>query len=290
MFSKNFLYPFVFLVIVLITFLTRTEINQSVGWTYPYCSGAANLDFSLKWEIDPNEYAVVSKMHQDEYRSHRHIVSENPIIYEYNNFGYVLIVFIARNLFFWMGDLNSVILLQILVHAFISISIIKRLNSKLLAPLFLFLYAVNPFVSHFVTFPFYYFWAVIPSYIFLLLFFRKKSFTYELFYLLPLLYFAYIIRPTTILIIFFFLFYQIILDKSKFRLSALSSLIVFSALAFLLSSTPSTLGRRGQQSTIWHTAYIGLGAYPNKYGIQLSDEFAFTKYHKETGIGMSSNP
>jgi hypothetical protein len=288
--SKSFLqqaiYPALFLVIVAACFFGRTSKMQSVSWTYPYASGAANLSMSLDWKISPEEYYKIANMPADVYRSYRHMASPSAISNDHNNLGYVLVIFAARNIFFWMGDLNATVLLQILLHAIFSISIIRNLRNDRQRAFFFFLYALNPVITGFVTFPFYYFWSVVPCYFFCILYLKKKKPHYELLYIVPLLYLAFLIRPTTILVSLAFFVLLLSFDHTRFRMQGIFALLCFCLMCVFLKKAPG--GK--QESAVWHTAYIGLSAYPNKYNINLSDEFAFGQYAQEKNITISTNP
>lgn len=285
--QKKILLPLVFIVVVVSSFLFRNHAVQSINWTYPYASGAANISFPLQWRISASEYDSLVKLGPREYMAHRHQRTPETIINEYNSFGYVLVVFIARNVFFFAGDMDATVWLQILVHALIVVSIFSMLDKRKRI-LFLLLYGVNPFVLHFVTFPFYYFWTVVPCYFFCWAYLGKKQAGYWLLPATIALYLSFLIRPTTVFVIAGFYLWLFIRAGKRMRVFTGTCFLLFVCGAIAFNGKPKHAVK--DESTLWHTAYIGFGAYTNPDSIKLSDESGYEAYFKATGKSISTNP
>ena len=144
------------LLIALMAFVFRNESLQSANWSFPYFSGAANFERPFDWRISPSEFEKVSQMSVEEHRSYRYVATSETIPNTINSYGYVLVALAARSMFFWVGDIQSVIMLQVLVHIGISLLFMAYLlESRLQRGLFFVVYAVNPLVLHIATFPFF---------------------------------------------------------------------------------------------------------------------------------------
>lgn len=260
----------------------RTGAMQSVSWTYPYFSGAANFQRPFDWRISPSEYREVKGLEASEYLAHRHQRRSDTVLNSSNNYGYVLVVAAARTMFPWWGEGEATIALQILCHTLIVILIQLALRSPFQKAGFLAAYGMNPFILHFVTFPFYYFWAVIPSAVLALFYLKRRISLPAVCAAVLVLYLAVLIRPSTIfvaLLVFALIFY------SGNRLAAVIAGLTFMAMTLLTSGH-----KEGKTSPVWHTAYVGLGAYSNTLGISLADESAFESYTRSTGTAVSTDP
>jgi hypothetical protein len=285
---KKILQYFIIVFLILVSsFLFRNEKIQSVNWTYPYTSGAANLSYPFLWKIGIDEYKVVSKLSNKDFSAFNHKASNNTIIYNYNNFGYVFIIYIARNLFPNIGELNAVVVFQILIHCLLSISIFRLLSFRK-GVLFTLLYSINPIVIHFVTFPCYYFWTIIPCYFFISFYLKKKELNFWLIPIGLVLYLSFLIRPTTIFVIIGY--YVFVFIKSARNTKILTALSFSILLCLILCFDGKKKFSRPQESAIWHTAFIGIGAYQNNYNVSMNDESGYNKYLENTGKVISTNP
>lgn len=266
--------------IVFAALLFRNPGGQAVNWTFPYFSGAANLESPGEWRINPEEYAAVRDMPADEYRGHRHQASDASVEYSFNNYGYVLVVAAARSVFGWMGEGDAVVALQIAVHAALSLALVALLGGWLRRGIFILFYAVNPVVLHVVTFPYYYFWTVVPCALLALLWLRRERIGYWILAIAPLLYLSYLIRPP---VLFVCLLAFAVAFRPGQRLVTLCAGAAF-ALLVLFANVQT-------YSSPWHTAYVGIGAYDNPYGIDGPfDENGYAYYERVTGRAMDSNP
>ena len=282
--SKRFVGFFAAILITISAFVFQNPNNQSINWTFPYFSGAANFSRLFDWQISPSDYEIAAKLSSQDYRRYKHQRTRNTVKENYNNYGYVFVVIVATRLFPFLGDIQSVILLQVIVHLGISLfMIVLFLRSPFQRYGFLFLYAANPLVMHFVTFPYYYFWMFIPSTCFIIWWTRSDWRIYSLPAMLPLLLFSLLIRPTTVfLCALIYLAAAFYATSSWERIVAIASGFAFIVGVFLISGTD---GRSPA-----HAMYIGLGAYPNNVGVKkLSDDEGYRFFCSKTGVTIDTN-
>jgi len=285
--NKFFLFSVTILFNILSILMFKNNNIQSINWTFPYISGAANFDKLFDWKISPSDYKIAKSLTISEYKNYKHKKTKVLVDNTVNNYGYVLVALISRNLFPFKGDLNGIVLFQIIVHISISLFLILFVfNDNLERFGFLFLYSVNPLIIHFVTFPFYYFWMFIPSFLFIILI-KKEAWRNTLIYIaIPLILFSLFIRPTTILLVVFFYFVAFLLAKTmlnKFR-TIFAFLLLTTSFFFISSFFKSN-------ASPWHTMYVGIGAYNNDLGInKLSDEEGFIYFQNRTGINIDTDP
>jgi hypothetical protein len=268
----------VILLIIVAVLIFRHPGMQGVNWTFPYFSGAANFKSIYDWQISPSDFEKVSKMDAAEYLSYRHQSTDDTIRNVVNNYGYVLIALTARSIFPWMGDGNAVVLLQVIAHILIVLVILSLLCTTTQRLSFFILYAINPVVLYFVTFPFYYFWTVLPCFMLALVWLRGGRVG---FWIVPIglsLFLAFLVRPATLFVCL--LVFGIAFWKDRI-IPPLVALLLFIALAINASS--------GVSNSPWHTIYVGVGAYKNPYGIELSDKSGFKYYKQMTGQTITTN-
>lgn len=283
--------PSVFIFILMVTMVAvslhffSNAKHQSINWTFPYFSGAANFEEVFVWQISPSDFERAKLLTPAEYKKYRHKPTEDKITYSYNNYGYVLVAILSRNLFPFVGDLQGVIYLQILVHffsCFFLICITLKTRTQRLG--FIFLYAANPLVIHFVTFPFYYYWLFLPSFVFAIFILKPEWRRWCVFAAIPLLLFSHLIRPTSIFLAgCAFIIAVRLATRVLEKFLASTALAVFTFSAFYVSTL--------FQGSPWHTIYIGLGAYENNFGVsRMSDEQGFEYFRQKTGVLLSTNP
>ena len=107
---------------------------------------------------------IVKDLSVDEYRNYKHNKTEDVIENNVNNYGYVLVALVATKILPWIGDIQAVIVIQIVVHVLFCVALVLfSFVNSFQRYAFILLYAANPIVIYFVTFPFYYFWMFIPS-------------------------------------------------------------------------------------------------------------------------------
>lgn len=260
-------------------FVFRNSGGQSVDWSFPYFSGAANLAVG-GWRVSPAEYAAVRGIEPADYRAHRHERTTDTVEYTFNNYGYVWVVAAARTLFGWMGDGNAVVTLQVVVHIAVALALFAMLWTPLRRCTFFLLYAVNPVVLHIVTYPYYYFWSVLPCALLAVTWLQRERIGA---WILPIavgLAFSYLIRPP---VLFVCLLVLVVAFRPGQRAVTLAAAGLFAALLFF--------GAARTYSSPWHTVYVGIGAYENPYGIDGPlDERGFDYYRDTTGVVIDMNP
>lgn len=254
--------------------------SQAPSWMYPYFSGAANLGLDLVWRVDMSGFADFANMtysQQMDYRFGRAELS-NLAAYSVLDKGYVYLIWVARNLLFWLPPIKAILWFQILFHVASSLWVASRLGTRRRQIIFVLAYAVNPVVLHFVTFAYHYYWQVIPSLAWFWYETRDDARTSRELYLLALvLSAAFLIRQSTAIVSLLILAYAAWRHK---RAAAWGAVAGFLAVA-MIAKNPSQP---------WHTAYVGIGAYPNNAGIELDDESGYKMFRESTGIQINTAP
>lgn len=258
---------------------------MSVSWTFPYFSGAANFTRLFDWQISPVDFDLASKLSPRGYLQYIHVRSSLTTSYVLNSYGYVLIILVSRFLFSGLGDIQGVIYLQVLVHVGLCLIFVTFIfadyKSRLLFSL---LYAANPVVIYFVTFPFYYFWLCIPSICLAVLLIKPKWSSWVVAGSTPVLLLSLLIRPTPIFLSLLFYAFAFRLVRQHLRTIYLPCLSVFVAGIILFSAV-------NPRQAPWHTMYVGLGAYANHVGVRtLSDDEGYSYYFSKTGQRISTDP
>ena len=80
-------------------------------------SGAANFNTLFHWQISPSDYAFAQQLNDFDYRQYIHKASGDTVDYSLNSYGYVLIALVSRIIFASFGDIQGVIIFQVIVHA-----------------------------------------------------------------------------------------------------------------------------------------------------------------------------
>ena len=268
------------------SFLFNTDRAQSAVWFGPYLSAAANVGWG-EFRYDLDETIAFRDMTAEERRAYRFKHSDRLIPYKNNAVGYSYVAFAATSLFPWLPDVQALELLQILLHVGLSVWVIALLGTQVQRLLFLVLYALNPVVLYFVTFPFYYFMQAIPSFALLILLIAKsrglrpQSVATSVAFLAgaAALAIVYLTRPTTIgAIAGFFLLAVFVVGP---RWVVAGGLVLFVALAHS--------GPAPSDNNPWHTAYIGVGAYPNDYVEAFNDNVGYALYEEKTGVPLNAS-
>jgi hypothetical protein len=254
-----------------------TAFRQSTVWNGPYLSAAANLSWPLAFNIDNGEIQIFNAL-DDTWDEDRYRFGKSATLthYQYNDLGYVYLIWVAKKSFPFAGDQQAIILLQALVHLLLCGLLLYDAHfSKSWRVLFFVLYAINPLILKYVVFNHYYFWQSVPSLLLLVVAHRRVQ-PALLWTGLVLWPWALLARTTGLLaapLIVYFLY-----RHYGYRLTLLA--VVYCLVVGVVFFKPS-------EKNIWHTAYIGTGAYQNPYGIKLSDEEGFALYQKAYGQPLS---
>ena len=266
--------------IVMCSLLFWNPRSQSPSWIFPYFSGAANLGLDLAWRVDMSTYKNFESMSYSQQMAYRFLRADpsNLIDYSVLDKGYIFIIWVAQNLLFWLPQIKAVIWLQICFHVLSSLWVLKQLKARHRQIVFVLVYAVNPVVLHFVTFAYHYYWQVIPSLAWFYCESKHANQSSRYVYLVALVLTAtFLIRQSTIIVSLFILGYM------AWRRKTFASWIVIAC--FL---TFAIIAKNPSQP--WHTAYVGIGAYPNNAGIELSDESGYQLFKNKTDIKIDTTP
>jgi hypothetical protein len=237
----------------------------------PYLSASVHYKFGQLFLINIEEVKEFCNLDETQKELKYHFKKEGNVYYNHNPVGYIYFIMLGKLIFGkFFGDAQCVVWLQILTHLIICYLIWIRLNSARLKLLFLIFYFWNPLILYFVSFNFYYFWQVIPCFAFLILWLDKKI-NLTIIFLILSMPFILCTRPTLLFVVLGFFVYLGFLTKWYWGL--LGSVFCFAV--FLIIYAPNN-------KNPWHSAYIGLGAYPNKQGIVLSDESGYKLYENVT--------
>ncbi|AII13938.1 hypothetical membrane protein [Campylobacter iguaniorum] len=252
----------------LMLYLMNFHQTQSSVWVAPYLSAASNFNFSsLTMYIDQSQIDYFSQLTREEQFKFNFEKSENIVQYEYLAIGFYFIAIIATKIFFFLGDLESIQLLQQLIHIGISILILNQFSINRNKLLFLFFYTLNPIILYFVNFPYYYFWQFLPAAIFIYYYLSNKKIGNIIFLMAFVMFIAYIIRPTILFFALFFFIWFAIKENLK------KSIVAIIFFLWLINCFQSySFGP-------WHTMYIGIGAYNNDFDIKLSDTSGFDYFN-----------
>ena len=278
---KKYLTKVNLLMIVIIYIALRlTDFNQLMTsyWVGPYLSATVNFDWStFSLFVNWDEIKIFTNLVANEMFQYQFVLTDNLAPYDYLAKGLVLILIFAKKLFFWQGDLEALQTLQYIVHISFSLFVMTQLlTHRYQKVLFLILYSLNPIILYFVNYPFYYFWQVIPSLLFIYWYFNQAK-TGNLIYIFSIIFaLIYLTRPTVLfLVILFYIFYS-------FKDSLKKALVGFFIFMILINLAPSlSIGP-------WHTMYVGIGAYPNDYGIELDDNSGYNYYNQIIGKEVNS--
>lgn len=258
---------------------------MGLDWTFPYFSGAANFDRLFEWRISPSDYQLAQQLSPADYIRYRHQAMADTIPYGLNSYGYVLVALFARALFQGVGDAQSVIALQLAVHALISaLFLVWFFADSRSRVAFVVLYVANPLVIYFATYPFYYFWLCLPSACCAALLLRPGWARQILLLATPLLLLALLIRPTTFFLCLLVYGFACRALPGRRRFIVVPALAVFIAGVIAMSALNPRLPP-------WHTMYVGLGAYANVSGVStLSDGEGYRYFAERTGVEISTSP
>lgn len=277
--QKWFIYPILAGVISLFASIFDNERQMSAVWTVPYFSGSVNYKADPGWTFSPSDYLTYDKLSTSEKEQYKFKEATDLVQYDHNPIGYLHVITIARYVFFWMGDIKAVEWLQILAHILTTILILESMSKLPQKLAFVLLYGLNPLILYVVTFPFYYYWQVIPSIILIVFMFKEFNINWLWVVVVSIILgFIVSVRPTT-LFVSALCFIGFISHRMKFfAVMGIALLLLF---GFFFSADGTT-------KNPWFTMYVGLGAYPNKYVQELTDNSGYILYEKNTGQKLSA--
>jgi hypothetical protein len=238
----------------------------------PYLSAAADYRLGQLFMIDTAEVNRFRNLDDIQKELAFTFKEKGTYYYNHNPVGYIYFIQLGKFIFGrFSGDAQSVVWLQLLAHLICSSLIWVRLKSDAARVSFGLLYIVNPLILYFVTFNFYYFWQVIPCLGVLLLWMDKKV-SWIAIAIVLIMPFMLATRPTLFFVAL--LFFALLGYYSRWYWGIAASIGCILVFSFIYAPN---------KKNPWHTAYIGLGAYPNKLHIPLSDESGYQLYEHVTG-------
>lgn len=256
-------------------------------WSVPYFSGSVNSNLTGTWNFAPSDVQILKHLkglsiYFYEFEKAKDINDLQS--YGFNTTGLLYIIKFAHFLFPFLGQIGSLVLFQLITHAIITYLFMSKFKSHFTRLLFLALYGINPFILYEVTMPFYYYWAVLASVGGLLIFLEPKAPTIKIILFFFLIIIAYFIRPTTLPVAMFCI---VFIGIRKRFFTALLLIIVFGVTIYGYNSFFNKTINYGP----WHTAFVGIGAYPNPYPYlyNLSDDRGYDRYKAITGKSMNSS-
>lgn len=254
--------------------------SQTSAWIYPYFSGAANLGLDFAWKIDAAAYPGFAQLPYAGQLGYEFVRGQPGDLTPYSilDRGYVFIVWIAQVLFFWLPSIKAVLWFQVVFHIVSVLWVLSLLSSTRQRLIFFLAYGVNPLVLHFVTFAYHYYWQVVPALLWLAYEARDGiRLERRIYWMVAVMMTVFLVRQSTLPLSLFMLGYWIWKERTVHAWMALLAMLVF----VLLVKNPSQP---------WHTAYVGLGAYPNAGGIELSDESGYSRYKELSGTQINTVP
>ena len=260
--------------------------GMSTVWSVPYFSGAANTQWGGEWlfaPMDVQNYKAISgfDIYLYEFQSYP---SSELASYTYNTTAYLYLVKIAHTIFPFLGQVGAIVLLQLVVHLAIVVSVNSKIPGAAYKLLFVFFYAINPLILYITLMPFYYFWSVLGSAGALLIFLSPRSNIFKVLGLVSLIVIGFLTRATVFPLIVFVV--MALLYYRQFISAAVAVAWVFVVVFLYNAHINQTVGYGP-----WHTAFIGIGAYPNPYPYlyDLSDDRGIERYESLTGTELSTS-
>ncbi|MDJ1497467.1 hypothetical protein QNI19_31300 [Cytophagaceae bacterium DM2B3-1] len=271
--KKNIFIIVVLFFTCLACYFFNNPVQMSPIWTAPFFSAATNFEMGKGFRISESDCWHFKYMPASDREYYHFQESDSLSNYNHNPIGYVYFIIVAKKIFFWQSDIQAVESLQILIHILISLVLLWSARSWAEMWLYTLLYAVNPLIIYFVTFPFYYALQAIPT-IFAVgyLINKKLKYQYGSFFIAVIMAFVFLSRPTTLFVCLFVLLFFFLKEK---RVYSISAVLLF--IATILVFNTST------KKNPWHTFYIGIGGYPNPYMSGLTDNNGYLLYQTKTG-------
>ena len=270
--------PILLFIVLAIPF--RNTRMQHPIWVVPYTSGAANWSPGQPWKVALGDDII----YKDKSIEQRWVDVAQPaqdasklIEFSAHDEGWMWVLWFTRKIFPFLGDLQGVVLLTVILHLAFSALILNRLNPGWQRYLFTLIFICNPITLHLVTFPYYYYWQAFPSLLAIILWqYRDKVNIWHLPGIALFLALCIAVRPNVIFICVLVLALTLYFIR---HWVAYLSLILFT-LCFL--SIPKA------NKMLWHTVYAGLGAYPNNDSLYLSDESSYASFKNKTGVTLDT--
>lgn len=271
-----------FLLLLTITFffiILNNNQQQSFAITYSYFSGAANSSLT-EWKISIDDQILNQDKNNKIDSFYKFTKSINTVNNSENDFGYIIWIKIAKFLFPWFGDINSIKILQFIIH--ILIFYLFYMHLKNFNKILIFIgFGINPIFIYYALFPFYYYITLLPVCLFILFKYNNINDIRFHYLFFAFLFLTAISRSTIIFLIFPYL---IIYLNRKISFKHLILLLIIFFVTYLYFYT-------SYFKSLWHTAYVGIGGYSNNLGINsLDDSHALNLYKSITNEPFTQIP
>lgn len=254
--------------------LFHTQDHQAAHWRGAYFSMAANLTSDGRFLVDTTEINLFDQLPADQqatYRFHRSLTHQ-PTEYVFMQIGYGYICALARRVWPWGGDGQAVTMLQVAVHTGLCVWLLWLLPAGWRRWAFLLGYACNPFIIRYVTYDFYYFWQVIPSFLLVGTYLNGRMPWQNGLWLGLLIGLLFVVRPA--MMGTFVALGSLWAYQRQVRLLTVTTVLAVGVAAFLY---------RPVLSAPWRPVYVGVAAYQNPYMNTLSDRAIYDLYMTKTG-------
>ncbi len=258
----------------------HNTLMQHPIWVVPYTSGAANWSIGQPWKVAIGDDIIYRQKTIEERWTDVASPTTQPeklIEFSAHDEGWMWVLWFTRKIFPFLSDLRGAVLLAIILHLGLSSAILNYLNPGTSRYIFTIVFVANPLIIFYLTLPYYYFWQAFPSLLLVIVwFYREKIKVWQTPVIALFLALCVAIRPNTIFISIAILLLLIYFSRHWMNYV---SLVLFTVCFCFMPKT---------NKMPWHTVYAGLGAYPNNYGLYLSDESSYASFRKKTGISLNA--
>jgi len=251
----------------------NNERTMHPHFSASYLSGAANLSLAdTSFRVDPMQIGEFVRADPAQQGGLSFANSEDSVLYPHNPVGYAHFVRLSTTVFPFLGDIHAVELLQIALHVLTTLMVVSWLPRASHRVGFLVLYGLNPVVLHFVTFPFYYCLQALPAILVIRYLVGAGPLGRWFTVAAAASYMVFLTRPSVALLVAAYFSIALLHER---RPELLRAALVVAALHLFLYHPTS--------KDPYFTMYVGLGAYPNSYGIELADQSAYDLYEQRLG-------
>ena len=260
----------------------RNQGSQTAGCTAPYLSGAANWHPFEEWKVDPGCVREMGQLPRAERTAHVFQPARDPAtLVEFKSMdpGWMWSLWFSKAIFPFLGDLAGAVALSLILHLLLGSTVFFLIRDPAQRGLFVLLYLANPLVVHVVTFPYYYAWQAHASCAVLLLFLIPRE---RLLKVAPVIWsflaLCVAVRPSVSLLVLGAAGWFVWHHRARWIAWAQVGLLLAAIFSLPKVNKP-----------FWHTAYVGLGAYPNSHGLYLSDDMGREFSRQKLGVAWSAD-
>lgn len=256
---------------ILILIIGLFSFNKTYQHALPYyISASNNYSFGEMPKYNSEEIKIFNDGNSGVYSVSKglYTFSNNPKLHTkseiIDHFGYafshgfVIYIKICRFFFGWLGDLNSLIITNFLIHIIIFNFVYFSINDRYEKLFFIMLFGMNPLLLKLATFPYYYYPVSLISGVVFFIKDKKNSL------IIPGLIVSIILSLIRITILPLLIF--AILRIKKIKINIIFIPLIISIYLYLNKFTYGYYDP-------YYTAITGIGAYSNHYGFYLSDQY-----------------